>query len=253
MDKLNWLLLRGLAREVRHWGDFSEALSAQSFCRHIVALDLPGIGTEKNKGAPLSITSNCDDIRERWLRVKVSHPGPWGIIGVSLGGMIGLEWISRFPEDFKVGVLVNASARNVSPVFHRIKPKYLCSSLKAFLKSDPEKRELEFLKITSNLKFDNVDAQKMWIEIAKDNPIKISTMLGQLMAAARFKAPKKNTVPLLFISSKADRMVDCRASQKLSEIYGARLRLHDSAGHDLTLDDQQWVLAQISEFVDKPS
>ena len=37
----SFILLRGLAREAGHWGDFKTLLEEQSFCNKVYALDLP--------------------------------------------------------------------------------------------------------------------------------------------------------------------------------------------------------------------
>jgi hypothetical protein len=48
------------------------------------------------------------------------------------------------------------------------------------------------------------------------------------------------------LASRADRLVDGSCSRALAyRVPGARLAEHDSAGHDLPLDDPEWVVAQI--------
>ena len=51
----NWLLLRGLARESGHWGDFFSKLQRE--CPHatINTLDLPGTGRFNNLPSPNTI------------------------------------------------------------------------------------------------------------------------------------------------------------------------------------------------------
>ncbi len=251
MDKINWLLLRGLARESRHWGEFSQALNLQTYSQGVITLDLPGMGSEKHQVAPLSVKATTDEVRERWQKIKSEYPGHWGVIAISLGAMVGIDWVSRYKEDFDSAVFINASARNTSPFWHRLNPRYVVAALKALSISDCEKRERALLQITSNLKRADVVALKLWTKIALDSPTKLSTLYRQMFAAARFRAPQKIDVPVLFLSSEADRMVDYRASKRLSEKYKSKFALHGSAGHDLPLDYQDWVLSRIHEFVEK--
>lgn len=246
MKKVNWLLLRGLAREVGHWGSFASELQVQPYCQEALALDLPGVGTEKTRRAPLSIAANCEDLRRRWKKKR--NESEWGIMGVSLGGMIALDWVSRYPYDFNLGVFINTSSRDSATAFERLQPQYLNPAIKALFQSDIEEREKEILRMTSNLKPDDPNVQALWTQIAKTNPVHLSTTLFQLLAAARFSAPQELSRPVLFLASKADKMVHYKASVNLSEKYNSPLQLHESAGHDLPLDDPHWIFEQIKNF-----
>ncbi|OQW47957.1 MAG: hypothetical protein A4S09_14260 [Proteobacteria bacterium SG_bin7] len=246
MKKYNWLLIRGLAREAGHWGDFPRLLGNQVFSQSVVALDLPGIGTEKNRNTPLTIRENVEDLRLRWQN-KSSLP--WAVIGISMGGMIAMDWIFRYPGDFSAGVFINTSSRGTSTLFQRLRPQYIKRSIRSLMHRDIEEREKEILKITSNLKCNDIEAQRMWIEIAKKNSPRLSTIVFQLIASAQFSAPRQLPLRSLFLTSKADRMVDYRSSQKLSELYSAQLHIHEVAGHDLPLDDPNWILQKIKDFI----
>src|SRR5205814_3692341 len=62
-----WLLLRGLAREQRHWGAFLPALQAALPDARVHCLDLPGAGTEHARTSPANARSIAEDVRQRWL------------------------------------------------------------------------------------------------------------------------------------------------------------------------------------------
>ena len=106
---MTWLIVRGLVREVRHWGDFPEVLE-----KHlketdpeakVFTIDFPGFGSETDRPSPTSISEIVDDMRGRFL--KYDTPGkPWVILSMSLGGMVGMNWVSRYPEDFKKIILI---------------------------------------------------------------------------------------------------------------------------------------------------
>ncbi|MCM2279857.1 MAG: alpha/beta hydrolase, partial [Oligoflexia bacterium] len=81
---MNWLLLRGLAREQTHWGVFPSRLQSAFPGSRIRFLDLPGTGTEFNRDSPLTVGAIAADLRERWLTSAERDPeDTWGIIGIS--------------------------------------------------------------------------------------------------------------------------------------------------------------------------
>ena len=116
-----WLLLRGLAREQRHWGAFRAALASQG--AEVQCLDLPGAGTENDRKSPASIRGITEDLRERWRRTP--REGAWGLCAVSLGGMVAMDWCGRHPDDFDALVLVNTSAANLSVPWRRMNLRVL--------------------------------------------------------------------------------------------------------------------------------
>ena len=106
---MSWLLLRGLSREKRHWRSFPEQLAAASAGERVLCLDLPGFGTEHARLSPWSMARITDDVRARFL---VERGGDrWSVLGISLGGMVALDWCARHGGDFERCVTVNTSAR----------------------------------------------------------------------------------------------------------------------------------------------
>lgn len=77
----------------------------------VYALDLPGVGTESDVPAPRSIAATADHVRLRWQALcadkGVTHPV--AVMGVSMGGMVALDWVSRHPEDFSHVVCARSS------------------------------------------------------------------------------------------------------------------------------------------------
>ena len=64
----DWILLRGLTRETRHWGGFEAALLAHGLAgrgERVVFIDLPGNGAEHEREAPRSVIAMMDFVRER--------------------------------------------------------------------------------------------------------------------------------------------------------------------------------------------
>lgn len=233
---LNWLLLRGLVREQRHWGDFPARLAAAG--GQVLTLDLPGVGTESGRASPTNISAIVEDIRARF----VGRPGEWGIFAPSLGGMIALDWVSRHPEDFRAAVVCNTSASDLAGPFERFSWAAVGTVLRGLVVWNPVERERLILELVSNTDGGRAHAE----EFAGFTPrIGVGVLVRQLWAGSRAKAPSSLSVPLTVLCSEGDRLCSPMASRRLSERLNARLEVHPSAGHDLPLDDPEWVIARV--------
>jgi len=241
-----WLLLRGLAREKRHWGAFPDHF-AKDVGVEVHTIDLPGMGTEVQSIVPTTVQGITDDLRARWL--ALGGEGPAGIFAVSLGGMILLDWCTRYPGDFARAVIVNSSAGNLSPFHHRLRPPVYRRLFGSVLENDPRVRERTIVGLVTNLQKDVDTVAGAWASYAEDTKPKRASVLRQLWAGSRFKAPVKIDVPLLVLGSKGDRFVDPRCSERIAERFSAPIEWHDDAGHDLPLDAPAWVTAAVRRWV----
>jgi pimeloyl-ACP methyl ester carboxylesterase len=255
----HWILLRGLAREARHWDDFPErltkALAEQNEIARVDALDLPGTGRFSEMKSPLSIGELTEFAREKFVEIRRKQRERGEIpsertrlIAVSMGGMIAADWITRWPDDFREAILINTSFSGFSPVHHRLLPsaaKHLLSTLRPLSAVD---RERLSMKLVSNLA-DNETQEKIaerWSAFALERPFTLENFSRQLLAAARFRAPsEKPDVPVLVLSSAKDRMVSPECSREIVRRWKTDSAVHPTAGHDLTLDDADWVIEKI--------
>jgi pimeloyl-ACP methyl ester carboxylesterase len=245
-SRMRWLLLRGLGREQRHWGSFPRSLEA-ALNVEVTCLDLPGFGTEHRRRSPASIARITDDIRRRMAGVR--GPDRWSVMGISLGGMVALDWCSRFPADFESCVTVNTSA-NPSPREDRFRARGP-RTLATLLFGRPLARERAVLRLTSNAASDNHEALAMnYAQWFADAPPSLSNIARQLLAASTFEIPQRVATPLLVLSSTADGLVSYRCSEAVATALHAPIRLHDSAGHDLTLDVPEWTQEQVAHWLD---
>jgi pimeloyl-ACP methyl ester carboxylesterase len=245
---LKWLILRGLVREIRHWGDFQPLLEKAT--SGVLALDLPGVGTEHKRTAPLTTRGTTEDIRERFLEKRgAATDDEWGILGISLGGMIALDWVYRYPYDFKKIVVINSSSKDTGPVWQRLTAfgMYQMAKIVAANKSG-YLREKECMKMVSNIHQGNEEMIRHFVEIREECPVVPATAVKQLAAAAQFMLPPKIKIPALILASLKDNMVDVRCSKLMAERLNAQIKFHPTAGHDLPLDDAQWVVDCITEF-----
>lgn len=244
---MNWLFLRGLAREQRHWHEFPDLLESSIPDNRVFHLDLPGVGTEQERLSPTTVDSIVEDLRRRWLLLKENTGADWNLLAISLGGMLGMRWCEKYPQDFKKLVLINSSAADLSPVFHRIKFQALLKILKAGFTHGLKKKEFDLLNLTTSLRKDLDSLSSLWAQWAQERPIRRDTALRQLMAASLFRAPARLETPVLILSSKGDLICHPCCSEALAKHFRAEHRIHPQAGHDLPLDDSQWVIDQLIE------
>lgn len=247
---MNWLLLRGLAREQRHWGSFPEAF-ARALGVRVHCLDLPGTGTENGRPTPTTLPEIADDVRARWTALRDSTPGPWSLLGISLGGMVSMQWVGAHPEDFERVVLLNTSASNLSRPWERLDLGVVPGIAKALFDRDPVRRERRILSVTAKL-IDDERAQataETWATFQADRPVARTTVLRQLWAASRFRAPVSLTPPTLVLCAAEDPLTNPKCAKRLADHFGAPLLVHPTAGHDLPLDDPQWLTTQVREWV----
>ncbi|PIT99233.1 MAG: alpha/beta hydrolase [Bdellovibrionales bacterium CG10_big_fil_rev_8_21_14_0_10_45_34] len=243
----NWLLLRGWSREVRHWSDFPVHLKrALGRGSKVIALDLPGAGTEFKRLSPLTVGGIVEDVRSRFTLIRPK--GPCGILGLSLGGMVALEWLSKYPKDFESGVVINSSASDIGPFWKRLRPQAMRSLVEVVRKETHEDREREILKIVSNLRQDDAKVLEEWHKATSSAPVSITNAAAQLAAGASFKTPKHIAAALVILSSAEDKMVDEASSYLLAKRLDCKHFSHPTAGHDLTLDDPKWVAQHVAKY-----
>lgn len=238
----HYLLLRGLSREQRHWGDFPSALRSATGAQ-VHCLDAPGFGTEHARRSPRSVGAITDDMRERFMADRA--PGDWSVVGISLGGMVTLDWCARYGEDFQRCVVINTSARP-SPPQQRFRPGAL-PALTTSRFRPAEANERAILAISSNnTAVDRDTLAVQWAQWAGERTPAQASVANQAAAALRFAAPRRLPVPLLVLASRGDRLVSHRCSDRIAQQLSAELRVHPTGGHDLPLDDPAWVAGQIA-------
>ncbi|MSP54260.1 MAG: alpha/beta hydrolase [Myxococcales bacterium] len=245
---LGWLLLRGLVRERRHWGSFPERL-AESTRGPVLSLDLPGVGTERDRPSPSSIAGVVADLRDRFIAER--GEGAWGILAPSFGGMIAMAWAKAHPQDFAHVAVCNTSTKDLGSTFQRFSPEALRTLLaalpSALLGADPEAREARILGLVCNTPHGRAQAAE-FAGFAREVPIGVDVLVRQLWAASQTNAPASLSIPVTVMCSEGDRLCSPAISRALAARLGAALHVHPDAGHDLPLDDPDWVIARIVEI-----
>ena len=248
----NWIFLRGLARETRHWGKFPQLFAQKFSDTHNYVLEIPGVGKKYNQSAPLDLIRYVDLLREEWNELKQDHQGDWGILAISMGAMIAMTWAKRYPNDFKEGIFINSSAGNLSSIKDRFSVDAMKMVGDLFFKEDYVQREAAILNLTTNKILITDELIKEYAEYSAEFPIKRKNFLSQMFAASRFKVPEKLRFSPIIINGAKDALASPRCSDILAKHFGVPVFRDEQSGHDLPLDNPEFILEAI-EKVMKPS
>lgn len=242
-----WVLLRGLTRETRHWGAFPETLRRAFPDAMVVCLDLPGNGDLNALSSPSTVAAMAVYCRTELARRGLEPP--FDLLAMSLGAMVAVSLATIWPAEIGSCVLINTSLRPFSPFYHRLKPANYPALFKLMLLGGSAATwEQTILRLTSN----KPEARVLedWIAYRREHPVSRGNALRQLLAAARFLAPARMPVSrVLFLASCRDALVDPRCSRVAARRWGAKVAEHQSAGHDLPLDDGPWVVERLREWL----
>jgi pimeloyl-ACP methyl ester carboxylesterase len=246
----DWVLLRGMTREARHWGSFPEHLAATIAGARVTCLDLPGNGKLNHLASPRSVEAMADYCHAELAQRAIASP--CRVVAMSLGAMVTVAWAQRHPSDIGAAALINTSLRPFSAFYERLRPANYLRVL-SLLGRTPGDRELEtaILQMTTRCVGNPEVVIAQWVRWRRENPVSRRNALLQLLAAARYRAPAVRPLEhLLLLTSAGDGLVDSRCSLKLAAAWGASIAVHPTAGHDLPLDDEVWVLAQICQWLE---
>lgn len=240
-----WVLLRGLARDSRHWESFPARLAAEvGEGTTVLTPDLPGNGSLRDARSPASVAAMVESYREQIAPIGRVH-----LLGLSLGAMAAIEWAHRYPQEIASLVVLNGSAAGISPPWLRMRPRAAFALAAAMLPgSSPEAREDVIAGICSNLAGRQAVASR-WARYAREARTSPANACRQLFAAMRYHLPHvRPAVPALAIASTGDRLVSVECSISISRRWGWPLLLHATAGHELALDDPGWLARQCARW-----
>lgn len=240
----NWVLIRGLVRGKNHWLNFESRLLQSRPNARVIYLEIPGNGTRFQEVSPLQVEKIVEDFRNQLRNQKILGQ-PLNLITISLGSMVGLSWLALYSNEISRLICINTSSR-LSPFFHRLRPTALMQLL-MILWLPLKQREEEILWLTVNSTEVVHQATPEFYLEARRHPVSLKNALRQLFAAAWMKVPdltQEQAMKILFLTCKNDRLVNCSASLQLAKKFNAQLRFHDAAGHDLPLEQPEWVLKE---------
>ncbi|MCB1303877.1 MAG: alpha/beta fold hydrolase [Leptospiraceae bacterium] len=280
--RTNWVFLRGLGRQSGHWFQFRQILENYGktpFDGDLQFLDLPGSGLDCHGQSPSSIAGITDALREKAGMASYSsspsevqsmargnraggaraRPVPSSerncLFAISLGGMVALDWLSRYRHDFDHAFIVNSSARGISPFYKRMAPsaawKLLGGIFQGKLRGDVQSMEEAVFGVSCNVA-DHGEKVQHWVRLQKEHPMTLPNFLHQLRAALTFKPPEPGFKSPVFLVSRNDRLVSPQCSDDLYRRYGssdAGYFVHPFAGHDLTSDDPEGTADFLARYI----
>lgn len=243
---MHWVLVRGVKQDQRHWRGFPARLAARTG-GEVTTLDLPGTGAAFDRPAPWTVEGLADDLARRW-EAERPDAGPWGLCGLSLGGMVALAWAARRPPGLATLVVGNSSAGDLARPWQRFTPATWRALPRLVTRRDPARREREVLQLTTSALAD-AERDRVAADFAAlhaERPFRRSVLVRQLVAGAGFRAPRRVDVPVRVLVGARDRLVDPACSAALARRLGAPLHTHPDAGHDLGLDAPDWLAEQLA-------
>jgi pimeloyl-ACP methyl ester carboxylesterase len=244
-----WILLRGLTRETRHWGDFPRQLQGAFPGDRVWPLELPGNGELNALASPLSIAGMASYCHEAAARSGAAPP--YHLLAMSMGAMVATAWAERHPGEIAGCVLINTSFGRFSPLHHRLRPRAWPVLLATLLDRTVEGREQRILGLTSARAQAHPLLAAEWTAFRQSRPVSLGNAFRQILAAATFRAPLRAAVPTLVLAGARDGLVDNRCSMEIARQWHCAVALHPDAGHDLPLDDGAWVAGEIRKWLNE--
>ena len=245
---MNWIFLRGLTREARHWGSFVGEFETQLAPCQVTALDLPGNGEFHRQPSPVTVQAMVSFARQQLLAQGIKPP--YQLLAMSLGGMVATDWAQNHPQEVGRLVLINTSMHPFSGITQRLQLGQWLSVLALAARwDDADYAEQTIHSLTCNQAAQRDTDLMTWRHIRRGAPVSGVNALRQLIAAARFAcAMQTPRCPALVLSSRADRLVNPLCSTQLAAAWQVAHHIHPWAGHDVPHDDGQWVCDHVIEW-----
>lgn len=234
-----WIFLRGLTRGNIHWGNFSETFKKYCPGAELEFLEIPGNGFLNNEITPLDGRAIVELLRSKSSFVKQGLS--FNLCGISLGGMIALKWIELYPKEIESINVINSSLNQFSPFYKRLIPKNYETILRTIFEESSLVQEENILRITSN-RFEETRVNlPAFADFSSKHKFKKINLLRQLLLAKTIYIESVPFVPFKVISSRNDKLVHYTCSREIFRKLGGTQYIHPSAGHDLPLDEPEWL------------
>ncbi|MFT6028918.1 MAG: pimeloyl-ACP methyl ester carboxylesterase [Oleiphilaceae bacterium] len=248
------LLIRGLSRQQEHWGEFPtilrRAFKEKNIAVNLAFEDLPGFGIRYQQKSPSSIEKIAALLVPTLDRLHKESKQKIHLLGISMGGMVALELARRCPEFCESLVMINSSVKPVAHMFQRLQPQAYSIFIKAFLHPSMRESERQILQISTEKYAQDARLLNYWLYLRENYPPSRKAALQQIVAASRYLAPiKKPLASVCLIASKRDRIASHHCTQNLAEYWGIDYHLHPEAGHDIALDEPEWLADNLVNFV----
>lgn len=239
-----WVFLRGLTRASFHWLDFQYQFKEKFQCEQVYTPELAGNGLLFEEESNVNIDLAVDQLRSQ-IDFKANQK--LGLFTISMGSMIGTRWAEMYPEEISHLVITNSSFSSLSPFYHRLLPKNYPGIAANFLVSNPQRMEEFIMKSTSNNEEKwRPDFEKL-VQFQKTYPVSLGNFMRQLKMSGQAEFKTKPQAKTLILSSLADQLVSPKCSEAIANFWNVEIESHPTAGHDLALDDPDWIFEQLSK------
>ncbi|GGA87422.1 hypothetical protein GCM10011369_31850 [Neiella marina] len=245
---LRIVLLRGILRDHRHWNDWPQKLQ-QAIPRSVVETpDLAGNGARNNAASGTNMRAMVDDLKSQISPLQCGDQ--LVLVTISMGAMIACQWAQSYPDEVTGIVMMNSSLRRFSGFYHRLRPAAYCSALRVAIAATPVQRERWVLRWTSLRHSEDKALAQLWSNYASAAKPTLLNSLRQLRAAASYRGPVRPPCDnIVILSGAADQLVSPQCSLAIARAWHCRQVTHPQAGHDLPLDQPDWVVRKVVDFV----
>ncbi|MCK9202799.1 MAG: hypothetical protein M0P42_16900 [Gallionella sp.] len=150
---------------------------------------------------------------------------------MSLGAMVAVAWAQRHPGDVAAAVLISTSLRPFSPFYRRLRPANYPRLLRLF-GSKVSDRELEtaILEMTTRLQQHPAATIDVWLQWRRESPVSRRNTLRQLLAAVRYRAPRKRPLEHLLLLARARCLGRCALLAATGRAVGCQDRRPPGGG-----------------------
>lgn len=247
-EKIDIFLVRGLVRSIEYSLQNNEILKKELQEKlnadvKLHSFELSGNGRLFQEESPTSIEGMIFKLKAQYNKFKRKDAKSY-MIAISMGGMIGINWLNSHKKDYDKAFIFNSSLPKFCSLFERLLPDSIPTLLSGAISSDPVYREKQIQKIIINHQDKNKDIWKGWSKVSKNMPVSFPNTLRQLWAAMRSPNPEKVSTPIFIGVSENDRMVSSNCSKRMAKAWNLPIFTHPTAGHDILNDDPKW-LAEI--------
>lgn len=241
------LLLHGLGADGSSWGLQFEALSGAGW--RILAPDLPGFGKSPPLQGRVTIPKLAAAVQSflHTCAVESAH-----VVGISMGGIIGLQLALDHPEAVGRLVLVNAAA-HLRPSTGSTWIYYLLRLLMVYTLGIPRQARLVSQRI-----FPGPDQamlrETLYRQITQADPGAYrQTMLALGLFDVRSRLPLLKAPTLVVTGQNDDTIPIERQRQMVTSIPGARHSVLPDAGHGVIADQPQRFNQELLNFLKEDS
>jgi pimeloyl-ACP methyl ester carboxylesterase len=244
------VLLHGFTGHARSWDSFAAAMTDRY---RVLALDQRGHG--ETSWAPADAYATSDMADDLVAFVKAMGLKRFTLLGLSMGGMVTMEYAGRRPKELAAVVIVDIGPELVASGTERIRTGVRAEDIfdsrdaafAAARKANPRPPEAHHRQ--------RIDANLMRTEDGKwtwryDRALRLPTTLRPRNPEAAWRSCAAIEVPTQLIrGDQSDILSPEIASRMIETIKGARFDLVKDSGHPIPLDQPDAFLKAAREFL----